>query len=395
MATIRQRGPDQWHIQIRRRGWPLVTATKRTRKDAETYARDVEGQMDRGVFVDRSPAERTTFREVVQRYLAEVTDKRPGAASRAAERARLERFLRDEPALCSYAVAHLRPEHFEEYRDRRLKQPVRRGKANGRGQSSPTGIPLGRMRKDGKPRVNAALPKPPARPSKLVSKGTVKRELTLLKKAIDHSKRRLGLPINPVNSEDVKRPVVNDERDVRLTPDEIEGLLKECYGARNIWLGPMVELGFEVGARRGSLLRLEWRDVDLTGRSLLLRGVKNSRNPEEVIDLRVGLTPAAIALLHNLPRSVCGRVFPISPDAFKAAFNRARARARLEHFRFHDTRHERISSLIEAGWSDTQVMAQSGHRDPKSLKRYANLRQAFLADALAALPQTRGGEKRA
>jgi integrase len=80
-----------------------------------------------------------------------------------------------------------------------------------------------------------------------------------------------------------------------------------------------------------------------------------------------------------------GRVFPISADALKSAFNRARHRLGLDHFRLHDARHERVSSLIEAGWSDTQVMAQSGHRDPKSLKRYANLRRKHLADALAAL----------
>jgi hypothetical protein len=51
--------------------------------------------------------------------------------------------------------------------------------------------------------------------------------------------------------------------------------------------------------------------------------------------------------------------------------------------------HELISSLIEAGWSDTEVMAQSGHHDQKSLKRYANLRKEHLADKLAAIPSRR------
>ena len=68
-------------------------------------------------------------------------------------------------------------------------------------------------------------------------------------------------------------------------------------------------------------------------------------------------------------------MFPISANAFRLAFNRARKKAGLEHFRFHDTRHERVSTLVEAGWSDTAVMALSGHKDPKSLKRYANLQQ--------------------
>jgi hypothetical protein len=40
----------------------------------------------------------------------------------------------------------------------------------------------------------------------------------------------------------------------------------------------------------------------------------------------------------------------------------------------HDARHERVSSLVEAGWSDKEIMAQTGHLDPKSMRRYANLR---------------------
>jgi integrase len=215
----------------------------------------------------------------------------------------------------------------------------------------------------------------------------VKRELTVLKRAIDHSKRRLGLTVNPLNTEDVKRPVVNDQRDVRLDHGEIERLLDACRASRNPWLAPLIDLAFETGARRSSLLRLRWSDVDLRQRSALLRGVKNSRNPGERLDQLIGLSPRAVEILEELAHSPDGRVFPISADAVKCAFDRARARVGLEHFNFHDTRHERASSLIEAGWSDSQVMAQTGHRDPKSLKRYINLRKNFLADALAALPK--------
>lgn len=383
MATIREKGPHQWHAQVRRRGWPITTATLRTKKEA--WARDIESQMDRGVYVDRSAGERTTFKEAIERYLQEVTDKRPVEASRLAERARLERFMRDEPDLCAYAVANLRPEHFEDYRDRRLTQTASRDAPGGRGQYKAESRDV-KLRKDGKPRANAAKPRPEPKPAALIAAGTVKRELTLFKHVIDHGKRRYGLLVNPVNTEDVKRPVVNDERDVRLTIDEIEGLLVACQEARNQWLAPLVEMAFETGARRGSLLRLRWADVDLSGRGALLRGVKNSRNPGEQIDVQIGLSPRAIEILTALPRSIDGRVFPITENAMKGAFNRARDRAGVPHFRFHDTRHERASSLIEAGWSDSAVMSQTGHRDPKSLKRYVNLRKSHLADALAALP---------
>jgi integrase len=385
MATIRQKGPEQWHAQVRRTGWPPITETLRTRKDAEAWARNVETQMDRGIFVDRSAGERTSFGETIKVYIKEVTAKRPGEASRVAEKARLERFMRDEPKLCAYAVAHLRPEHFEEYRDRRLSEFVTRGKKGGRGQYKPEQAKPGRFRKDGSPRANAA-PKAPPKPPTLVKPGTVKRELTALKRVIDHSKRKLGLLINPLNTEDVKRPVVNDERDVRLEDEQISELIAECYRSNNSWVGPIVEIAFEVGPRRGNLLRLLWDDVDIKGRTVLLRGIKNSRNPEQLIDVRVGLSPRAIMILKSLPRSLDGRVFPITANALKSAYNRARHRCGFDHFRFHDARHERISSLIEAGWSDTEVMAQSGHRDPKSLYRYTNLRQKHLPDKLAAIP---------
>jgi integrase len=389
MATIRQKGPEQWHAQVRRTGWPPVTETLRTRKDAETWARDVESQMDRGVFVDRSAGERTPFVEIIKTYIKEVTEKRPGEASQASEKSRLERFMRDEPKLCAYAVAHLRPEHFEDYRDRRLAQFVTRGKPGGRGQYKPEKIKPGRFRKDGTPRANAAKAKAPQKPPKKMQAGSVKRELTLLKRVIDHRKRKLGLLINPVNTDDVKRPVVNDERDIRLEDAQIDALINECHQSKSPWIGPIVEIAFEVGPRRGNLLRLQWADVDIKGRSALLRGVKNSRNPEKILDVLVGLSPRALEILKALPRSLDGRVFPITANALKSAFNRARHKHSLDHYRFHDTRHELISSLIEAGWSDTQVMAQSGHRDPKSLKRYTNLRQKFLADALAAIPSRR------
>ncbi|HVO93711.1 MAG TPA: site-specific integrase [Terriglobales bacterium] len=296
--------------------------------------------------------------------------------------------MREEPTLCNYAVAHLRPEHFEDYRDRRLAQFVIRGKPGGRGQYKPEKPKPGRFRKDGSPRSNAA-PKPPPKPPKKIAPGTVKRELTLLKRVIDHRRRRLGLLVNPVNTDDVKRPVVNDERNVRLDETQIEALIHECYKAKNIWVGPVVEFAFEVGPRRGNLLRLKWPDVDLKERSIMLRAVKNSRSPQEVVDIPVGLSPRAIQILKKLPRSLDGCVFPISADALKSPFNRARHKLGLDHFRFHDARHELISALIEAGWSDTEVMAQSGHRDPKSLKRYANLRKKHLADKLAARPTRR------
>jgi integrase len=387
MATIRQKGPGQWHVQVRKKGFPPQTKTCRTEIEAKEWATTTEADMIRGIHVDRTDAQRETLADLIKLYREQVTDKRPGEASRVAENARLDRFLREEKALCSYAIAFLRPHHFNDWVKRRLTQTVSRGQEGGRGRYKPVEHAI-RLRADGTPRANAAAPKAPPKPPKLVSPSTVKRELTLLKNVIGHSKTRLNLAVNPVNGEDVKRPAVGDERDVRLSDDQIELLIRECYAAENPWVGPLVEFAFESAARRGSMLRLLWADVDLKTGSAILRRVKNSRRPDEKRDIKIGLSPRAIEVLTTLPKSNSDpdRVFPLTVSALANAFKRARARARVEHFRLHDARHERTSNLIEAGWSDSEVMAQTGHLDHKSLKRYTTLRETFLADKLAQLP---------
>lgn len=117
--------------------------------------------MVRGVYVDRSKAERATFHQVVRDYIAYVAPTHKGGA---AEVLRLERFVREEPALCAYSMANLETHHFEEYRDRRLAQ---------------------------------------------VSAGTVKRELGLLHAVIEGVRKRYRMVENPIS--DVRRPTADDD----------------------------------------------------------------------------------------------------------------------------------------------------------------------------------------
>ncbi len=70
MATIRQRG-KYWEAQIRRKGWPLLSRSFTTKTDARSWATVTEAEMERGVYVDRSEAEKNTLGDLLQRYLAE------------------------------------------------------------------------------------------------------------------------------------------------------------------------------------------------------------------------------------------------------------------------------------------------------------------------------------
>jgi integrase len=67
-----------------------------------------------------------------------------------------------------------------------------------------------------------------------------------------------------------------------------------------------------------------------------------------------------------------GRVFPISANAFRLAWERLRVRAGVTDLHFHDLRHEAISRFFEKGLNVPEVALISGHRDPRMLFRYTH-----------------------
>ncbi len=78
MATIEKRGNLQWRAKIRRKGYPPQGATFATKGAADAWARQIETEMDKGVFVSRLEAERTTLAEALDRYEQEVSPAKKG-----------------------------------------------------------------------------------------------------------------------------------------------------------------------------------------------------------------------------------------------------------------------------------------------------------------------------
>lgn len=323
MATIQKRGAYQWRALVRRKGYPSQSKSFDTKREAEAWAAIVESEMTRAVFVDRSPAEKTTLEEVINSYIANEAPTHKGGE---AEILRLNKFMRDQTKLIQRGMATLKTEDFEAYRDRRLKK---------------------------------------------VAPATVKRELSMLHSAIEKVRKKLGLHENPIS--DVKRPRVRNNREVRLFADEEKVLLEALDDCINPWIKPAVILAVETAMRRSELLNLQWEDVNLRTRVARLHDTKNGEARD------VPLSSRAVETLKALPRTMSGLVLPISFESLKNAFERARKRADLEHVNFHDLRHEAVSRLFERGWNVMEVAAVSGHKDLQSLKRYTNLRATDLA----------------
>ena len=338
MASVRSRA-GKWQVRIRRHGHGPVAKTFLLRADAERWARSIELELDRGLLAGRLEAERVLVGEVIARYKEEVLPLKRGAA---VEGLRLDRLA--SAGLGRLAMARLTPQVVAQYRDSRLKS---------------------------------------------VASGTVLRELQILSAVINHAIREwgIGLAANPVTL--IRRPAPCRGRDRRLQADEQLQLLTMLShggraedgtyrkGTRNVWVKPVVELALETAMRRGELLALRWKEIDLERRVAFLPITKNGDSR------KVPLSPRAVEILSGLPRHISGKVFPITPSALQQAFGRACKAAGVEGFRFHDLRHCALSRLAERGLSALELSAISGHKTLQQLARYVHMRVEDLVRKLA------------
>lgn len=314
MASFRQRN-NKWQARVSRDGYPDQVKTFETRTDAERWARYVESEMDKGQFVNILEAQRTTLKEIILRYVAEVT---PTMKSATEDTIRLKAIARKP--IADWSLANLNSTRVAAYRDERLKQ---------------------------------------------VSNGTVIRELAYLSSIINHARREWGINTsNPVLH--VRKPVSPAGRTRILSRDETLKLLKslEPTGRQNIWTRPVVQLALETAMRRGELLRLRWGDIDLIKATAFLTDTKNGA------PRTVPLSTTAIGVLSALPRSICGNVFPLKYFTLDAAFKRAVRRSGLIDFHFHDLRHTAITAMAKKLPNLIELSAVTGHKSLAMLKRY-------------------------
>lgn len=341
MATVNQTKTGSWKAVIRKSGWPTKSKTFRVKRDAMDWARRTEDQMVRGVFIDRASSHRQKLSAVLDRYLSEVTPtKKPSTAVREKRRAKiLNEYLGD------YSLTALSPELIGQYRDKRIRE----GK----------------------------------------SASSVRLELALLSHLFTTAIRewRLALNGNPVSM--VRKPAPAPGRNRRLKAKEEKRLLKACDAQSNPMLGWIVRLAIYTGMRQGEIESLTRDQVSLKNRVIKLTETKNGSART------VPLTKAAAAVLrgaldHPVRPIDTSLIFFGEPGkdgkrraySFKPAWFKAIRKAKITGLRFHDLRHEAVSRLVEAGLSDQEVAAISGHKSMQMLKRYTHLRAEDLVHKL-------------
>lgn len=345
MASITKRG-NVWRVRIVRKGFETLSKTFKLKADAERWAASIEGDIAKGTY-RRNPGAKVTLGELLQRYGDEVTPHKRGAD---VERYRIASLqTRGNPAhkLMVKLAGDITAADVAAWRDKRAKS---------------------------------------------CSASTLQKEFALVQHCVKVAAAEWGFDglNNPFQG--VRRPKVSNARDRRVSDAEIAAIIDATESAE---LASLVRLALATAARRGELLSLEWRDIDLTRKVAVLRAA-NTKNGHS---RQLPLSPAALEVLRSMPRDIQGgRLFALQPHSVSQSFRRAveRARARYveaggadPHFlcdlHFHDLRHEACTRLAELGLSAFELSAVSGHRTLQLAARYCHMQADKLADKLSSL----------
>ena len=303
MANFTQRDNGKWQAKIRRQGWPDQSKVFQTREAAQQWARAIEREMDIGAFVNRSEAEKTSFKKAATRYIDEVLPSKRGKDRDIYKINQLiERFGK-------YSLAAISPAMLSAFRDERLD---------------------------------------------VVAPQTVVHELNMMSRILKAAAMDWGIALpQGIPTDLVRKPAVSNDRDRRLEPGEWELLHAALLDCKSKFPLAVAEFALETAARQSELASLKWPDVDLKSQTARIRGVDGdvTKNGDAYRD--VPLTKRAVAVLTALPRSLKGKVFQTSQNAIKLSWQRAVHRARQTYL--HSLLRE---ALAASGLDDKAIAAE-------------------------------------
>ena len=344
MATIRNRktsdGKSSYHVQIRLKGHPNVTASFDRLTDAKKWVQDTESSIRDGRYFPTVEAKRHTLKDAIERYRKEEIPKLKSG------KVRLCHLDWWQSKLGAYTLADIKPALVTSTRKQLMETICVRGT------------------KTSQSTVNRYC-------------GTLSHLFTVAMKEwqwVDDN------PFRKVST--LKEP----EGRVRfLSDEEREKLLTECK-AHSADLYAVVVLALSTGGRKSEIMGLTWADIDLK------TGLATFQNTKNGFRRSVPITGHALELVKDIAskrRFNSEYLFPGKftgkPASIQNIFNHAVERAGLKNFHFHDLRHSAASYLVMAGVDMRTVAEILGHRDMKMTHRYSHLSRAHVTDAMGKL----------
>ncbi|MCB1808482.1 MAG: site-specific integrase [Candidatus Competibacteraceae bacterium] len=225
---------------------------------------------------------------------------------------------------------------------------------------------------------------------------TIRRELALLSSAIGHAIKWWDWQLhNPVAG---RKPKQGEGRIRWISKAEATALLVAAESERNApHLADFIRLALNTGMRKGELLSLEWRRVDLHAGLIHLEAEHTKSAKRRSVPLnqtaRQVLISRASFKASNCPNTAwvfCNKEGKPILDV-KRSFATACKRAGITDFRVHDLRHTCAAWLVSAGVALPEVRDLLGHSTIQMTEKYAHLAPENVRAAVAVLdrPESR------
>ncbi|MGB3478410.1 MAG: site-specific integrase [bacterium] len=207
-----------------------------------------------------------------------------------------------------------------------------------------------------------------------VAPATVNRELSCIKHMFNKAVQWGYLLENPLRS--VVKFKEPPGRTRYLTKKEIAKLLSYCA----YHVGPIVVTALNTGMRKGEILNLKWRDIDMKNRVIIVRNSKN--NESRTIPINDRLLQQLKVIGPELENQY---VFSHSDGSqyrdIRGGYKGAVKRAGLIDVTFHTLRHTFASHLVMNGVPILEVQKLLGHKTLSMTMRYSHLSNKNLRDA--------------
>jgi integrase len=211
-----------------------------------------------------------------------------------------------------------------------------------------------------------------------VSAGAVLRDIGLLSAIFEYARRELKwVDVNPIK--DLRKPRQPDHRDIIISKAQIKALLKTLGYKPHQPIRTVQQsaaacflLALRTGMRAGELTGLEWNRVF----DNYCRLPVTKTTPRDV-----PLSKKALRIIARMRGFDDDLVFGLKSQTLDALFRRARDRAGLSGFVFHDSRHTAATNIAKK--VDVLTLCKIfGWSDPKMAMIYYNPKAADLARML-------------
>lgn len=257
-------------------------------------------------------------------------------------------------------IRSIKPSDLEAYKSHRLKTPV---------------VIEKKVKKENPTKARKKFIYEKFKVSRPRSIASVNRELSLLRQIFVFAESEDFILRNPFQrAKKLISAAAEVCRDRTLSTAEEKLLLTACQDENRKHIAPVIICALDTAMRKGELLKLRWRDIDLTDEVITVQATNTKTEKTRLIGMTARVKSELERLWELAPDDKSLLVFGIENN-FNRAWNSALNYAGLleTNLHFHDLRHTAITRMIRARLPASEVMKISGHTEMKTFQRYVNL----------------------